>query len=209
MARQDRGERGSVRIDPRLLIGVVLVAGSTAGVWALVTGFDTTTEVYAVRDTVATGTRLDTDDLVVESVRLGGSAERYVVAGELPESGLVATRTIGAGELVPAAAVAERDDSALATVVVPSRGPLPSGLGPGSRVDVWSARLVEHGAYEPPAVLVAGAEVSGVVEPEGMVSGDGVSVELLVPREKVAAVLQALASGDAIDLVGARTGAVD
>jgi hypothetical protein len=38
------------------------------------------------------------------------------------------------------------------------------------------------------------------------VASENVSVELLVPREKVAALLQALAAGDAIDLVPARAG---
>ncbi len=88
--------------------------------------------------------------------------------------------------------------------MVPSRGALPSGLGEGSTVDVWSAREVERGSYEPPAVLVANAEIAGIQEPEGMVDSGGVSVELLIPREKVAALLEGLAAGDAIDLVPAR-----
>jgi hypothetical protein len=80
---------------------------------------------------------------------------------------------------------------------------LPAGVGPGTRVDVWTAEEAEHG-YEPPTVLVSGAEIAGVIESEGMVSTGGTSVELLVPREKVAALLGALASADAIDLVTAR-----
>jgi hypothetical protein len=57
---------------------------------------------------------------------------------------------------------------------------------------------------EPPAVLVSGAEVAAVVEADGMMSSSGPSVELLIPREKTAAVLEALAAGDVIDLVPAR-----
>ena len=85
-----------------------------------------------------------------------------------------------------------------------ARGALPSGLGPGSTVDVWAARELERGAYEPPAVLVANAEVAAIREPEGMVDSGGASVELLIPREKVAALLEGLTAGDAIDLVPAR-----
>ncbi|MFB6609544.1 SAF domain-containing protein [Agromyces sp. NPDC056379] len=205
MARRPRrGERGALRLDPRLIIGMVLIAGSTFGVWSLVSGLDDGVEVYAARDTLTPGTTVTADDLATESVRLGGSATHYLAVGELPEGGLVVARTIEAGELVPDAAVDETDRTGLATVVVPSRGPLPSDVAAGTRVDVWTAKEAERG-YEPPTVLVSDAEIGGVIEAEGMVSTGGTSVELLVPREKVAALLGALASGDAIDLVPARS----
>lgn len=202
--RTERSERGALRLDPRLVIGIVLVAASTTGVWALVSGLDDSIEVYAVRDTATPGSRIVAGDLAIESVRLGTTADRYLTPGELPADGLVVTRTIEAGELVPVSAVDEADRTGLAIVVVPSRSALPSDLGSGSTVDVWSARLVERGEYEPPAVLVAAAEIAAIQEPEGMVESGGPSVELLVPREKVAALLGALAAGDAIDLVPAR-----
>jgi len=76
MARRPaRSERGALRLDPRLLIGLVLVAGSTTGVWALVNGLDDAIEVYSVRDTVTAGSRIDAGDLVVESVRLGSTGD--------------------------------------------------------------------------------------------------------------------------------------
>ncbi len=208
MARTERAERGALRLDPRLLIGIVLVALSTVGVWALVSGLDDGTDVYAVRDTVTPGTRLQATDLTLESARLGVDEALYLAPGDLPDQGLVVTRTIGAGELVPDSAVDAVDRAGLATVVVPSRGALPSELDVGSTVDVWAATELEQGGFEPPAVLVADAQIAGLHEPEGMVASSSVvSVELLIPREKVAALLQALASGDAIDLVPARASA--
>ncbi|GAA1749134.1 SAF domain-containing protein [Agromyces humatus] len=205
MARRTDRERGALRLDPRLIIGIVLIAGSTTGVWALVSGFDDSIEVYVARDTITAGSTVAVDDLVVESVRLGSSAERYLLAEEGVGDGLVATRTVQAGEFVPRSAVDEVDRTGLSVVVVPSRGPLPSGLSAGDRIDVWSAAAVERGSFEPPKVLISDAEIAGLVESEGMVQTDGVSVELLVPREKVAALLEALAAGDAIDLVAARS----
>lgn len=205
--RPQRADRGAPRLDPRLLIGIVLVAASTTGVWALVAGLDDSSEVYAARGTLTPGTRIDADDLDSVSVRLGAGADHYLSPGDVPEGGLIVARTVGPGELVPGSAVDAVDRAGLATVVVPSRGALPSSLAPGATVDVWAAHRLERDAYEPPAVLVAGAEIAAVQEPEGMVASGGASVELLIPREKVAALLEALAAGDVIDLVPARASA--
>ena len=205
MARRTDRERGALRLDPRLIIGIVLIAGSTTGVWALVSGFDDSIEVYVARDTITAGSAVEADDLAVESVRLGSSTERYLLADDEVSGGLVATRTVQAGEFVPKSAVDGADRTGLSVVVVPSRGQLPSGLSAGDRIDVWSAKAVERGSFEPPTVLISDAEIAGLVESEGMVQSEGVSVELLVPREKIAALLEALAAGDAIDLVAARS----
>jgi len=205
MARRPaRGDRGAMRLDPRLVIGMVLIAGSTLGGWALVNGLDDSDEVYVARDTVTPGTTITAGDLAIASVRLGSGTAGYLEPGDLPAGGLIISRTVESGELVPESAVDAVDRAGLATVVVPSRGALPTGLGAGSRVDVWTAKLVERGGFEPPSVLAAAVEVAGIVETEGMVASESVSVELLVPREKVAALLQALAAGDAIDLVPSR-----
>jgi hypothetical protein len=204
MARQPR-ERDRRRLDPRLAIGVVLIAASTAGVWALVTGLDETTEVYAVRDTVTAGDRIGAADLSPTSVQLGEALDRYVTRERLPADGALVTRTIRAGELLPRSAVTDPSAAGLATVVVAIRGALPGGLGAGSPVDVWSAAPLEGGTFAAPVVLVAGAEIAAVVEPGGLVApGAGAEVELRVTHDQVGTVLTAIAEGDAIDLVAAR-----
>ncbi|MCD5347727.1 hypothetical protein PX701_13760 [Agromyces sp. H3Y2-19a] len=205
MTGRNRRERGAVRLDPRLLIGIVLVAGSTIGVWALVDGLDDTVDVYVARETLTPGAELELDRLDVESVRLGTAEAGYLRVDDT-DDGLVVTRTVGKGELVPAAAVGDADATGLSVVVVPSRGTLARGLDAGSRVDVWSARAKDRGGFEAPKVLVADAEIAGIVEDDGMVSSGGASVEVLVPSDRVAAVLEALATGDAIDLVASGSG---
>ncbi|MDR5699830.1 hypothetical protein [Agromyces aerolatus] len=204
MARASTGERVRRRLDPRLAIGLVLVVGSTAGVWVLVTGLDSGSEVYAVRATVTPGHRLDASDLVRRSVRLGGTLERYVTPGSVPGEGVVVTRTIQEGELVPWSAVAPEDAADVATVVVTTRGALPKGLGPGSLVDVWSAPATEGGDHGAPAVLIAGAEIAAVVTADGLLASDHAAVELSVTHDQVGPVLTALAAGDELDLIAAR-----
>ncbi|MRX42858.1 hypothetical protein [Agromyces kandeliae] len=201
--RPTRPARERRRVDLRLLLGLALVAGSTIGVWAVVDSFDDTTRVLVAPVTVTAGSRVTSADLRVERVRLGDLAGGYLVPGDVPDDGLVVTRTVRAGELVPAASVAEVAGVGTATLVVPSRGLLAREIEPGAVVDVWAAGELERGVFEPPVVLVAGAEVAAVLEADGIVAGDGPSVELLIPRAKTAALLEALASGDAIDLVPA------
>src|SRR5688572_28385595 len=104
MARRTDRERGAFRLDPRLIIGIALIAGSTTGVWALVSGLDDSIEVYVARDTITAGSAIEIDDLDVESVRLGSSAAQYLLAGEPAGRGLVATRTVPSGEFVPRSA---------------------------------------------------------------------------------------------------------
>jgi hypothetical protein len=193
-----------VRLDPRLLIGLVLVAGSTVGTWALVEAMDDTREVLVAPETLTPGSRVDEATLRVESVRLGALAAGYLAPEDVPEGGLVVTRTVQAGELVPAASVADSESAELAAVVVAAERPLPDEVEPGALVDVWTAAEVERGVHEPPAVLVAGAEVAAVTAPDGMMAAEGPTVELLIPREKTAAFLEALSAGHAIDLVPAR-----
>ena len=208
--RSARRERGGARIDPRLVIGVVLVAGSAFGVWALVEALDDTTDVVVASETLTPGARIEPGDLRVESVQLGTVAAGYVRPSDVPDDGLVVVRTVRAGELLPAASVAEREEAGLATVVIPGRGALASDVAPGGLVDVWAAAAPERGKKaEPPAVLVSAAEVAAVVEADGMMASAGPSVELLIPREKTAAVLEALAAGDVIDLVPARSSGDD
>ena len=160
-----------------------------------------------MRDTVTPGTRIDAGDLVVESVRLGSAADRYLVPRRRARAG----RRRDANDRVGGAGArhgGRRGGSHGPRGRRRCRAGAPSraGLGAGSTVDVWSARELDRGSFEPPAVLVANAEIAGIQEPEGMVDAGGVSVELLIPREKVAAVLEALAAGDAIDLVPSRAG---
>ncbi|RXZ45708.1 SAF domain-containing protein, partial [Agromyces binzhouensis] len=120
--RPTRPARERRRIDPRLLLGLVLVAGSTVGVWAVVESLDDTTRVLVAPVTLTAGSRVSPSDLRVERVRLGDLVDGYLVPGDVPDDGLVVTRTVRAGELVPAASVADVAVVGTATVVVPSRG---------------------------------------------------------------------------------------
>ena len=198
--------RTRFRFDPRFAIGLALVAASVAGVSAIVANADRTTAVYAARGALAVGDRILASDLVTTQVRLGVADTLYVTPGRVPADGLVVTRTIAAGELVPASAVGTRSGESVTNIVVELQGKLAASIGPGSVVDVWSSRQTDRGLFGPPAVLVGEAAIVRLVESAGFMAADGgLSVELLVPKAKVAAVLESVANGDAIAVVPVNT----
>jgi len=193
-------------VDPRFVLGLVLVVASIVGVSVVVAGSDQSIAVYAARVPLAVGDHLDADDLVETRVRLIGADDLYLTPARIPAEGLVVTRTITPGELVPASAVGTRSGEDVTSLVLDLRGRLSTGLAAGSMVDVWSAGLVDSGVYGPPAVLVGQATIVRILEPTGLIQSDGGrSVEVLVPKDKIAAVLEAVANEDAISLVAVNT----
>src|SRR5690606_13264936 len=123
MNANDRGASARSRwFDPRLAVGIVLVGASVAGVVAIVTAADSTVTVYASGESLAVGDVLSAADLVATEVRLGGLDDGYLAPGDVPDDGLVVTRTIGAGELIPEGAVGEARSEDWASVVVAIRG---------------------------------------------------------------------------------------
>lgn len=200
--------------DPRLLLGIVLVAGSVALGSTLVSAAGRTVPVYAAAEALVPGDVLDVDALRVRDVRLGDADDAYLPADvPLPE-GLVVTRTVGAGELVPRSAVAPEADLGLRPVAIEPNGALPGGLDAGASVDLWfvpgSPRGVAtaavgtargDGAVEP-EILVAGVTVAEVSEPRaGLAVGGAVTVHVLVPETDLPTVLAALAADGSVEVV--------
>lgn len=128
--------------DGRLLVGVLLVLVSVVVGARVVAAADDASRVWSLAADVQPGTTLAAKDLVVTQVRFHGNGDRYLDAGAGSLAGLVVTRALSAGELVPRDAVARPGDGAsryLVTVAV-DRLHVPSGLGHGDLVDVYVSR---------------------------------------------------------------------
>lgn len=192
--------------DPRLGVGVLLVASSIAlATWAIGDA-GRTVGVYAAGTTLTPGDRLTEADTRVLEARLDGQDGAYLlVADGLPEDAVV-TRVVGEGELIPVAAVGEAADVDVRPVVVPLTGTVPTGLGAGSVVDLWLTDPARPGVgpgeeRAEPGMLAGGLVVAGVVESDSIFAGgSGTSVEVLVPRAELPGVLDAL-SGDGVVVV--------
>ncbi|HEY8587997.1 MAG TPA: hypothetical protein VIL55_00460 [Naasia sp.] len=192
-------------VDVRFLLGIGLIAASVLGGGAIVAAAERTETVYAAADALLVGQRVDRGDLVAVPVRLGATSDRYVRPADLPADGLVVTRPVDEGELVPRSAVGTEHAVEQSPIVLPIETEPASAVEPGALVDVWAARRTEDGGVEAPAVLVSRAQVVRTLEGDGLLAGSG-GVEVLIPQDRVARVLQALGDGDALTVVPSGAG---
>ena len=187
-------------LDVRFLIGAILIAGSIAGVWTVVSAARETTPVLAAAHALVPGQALTASDVVEIDAHLGAAEGGYLVPDDL-DDGLVSTRVVAEGEMVPASAITEADEVSQTTVVVRSALGVPTGITPGAQVELWAAPIVGPQEFGEPLVIAPAAIVAGVREDEGVVTGTGATLELTVPRDDVADVLQHVAAGSALSAV--------
>ena len=204
-ARRIRTERR----DLRLAIGVGLVVVSVVlGAKLLSTAGDRV-PVWTAKQALAAGTTLRADDVVAVSVAADN------LASYLPQSsdvtGKVLARDVGAGELVPTAALTDSATGARRLVTVPV-DPLhaPPGLARGERVDVYvspkdGASVGQDGVTVLPTLVLSGALVAdpGSVDTAGTTSQIGVVLDV---ASKDADRAVAAARGGDVDLVRVGTG---
>lgn len=185
--------------DPRLLVGLVLIAVSVAAVATIVRSADQTTPYYAAKGPIAPGTVLTQADLVVVSARI--SSDAYVPAADKPW-GRVVNRTVGAGELLRAAALSEPEDFDGRPVAVQTTLPLAASITRGATVDVYVTQE-DHAGQPVTRIIGEGLVVDDVVsEDRSFGIGTGQTVYVVVPTRQIAEFLEALAGGGEISVVG-------
>ncbi len=126
--------------DPRLWIGVLLVAGSVVLGARLLAAADDTVAVWALADERGSGSPVVAADLEVQRVRFGDddALARYFPADEAVPDGLVLTRAVGAGELLARSAVADATtDEVLQVPLAVDPQQVSPDVTTGSVVDVW------------------------------------------------------------------------
>jgi hypothetical protein len=136
--------------DPRLAIGVALVALSVVVGVRVVDGRDATTPVLAAAEALVPGQVLTDDDLTVVEVRFasGVSADHYLPAGS-PVEDLVVTRAVAEGEMLPRAATSGPGEAGARLPLAVPLGQVPSTVETGSVVDVWVSSGEAVGATGP------------------------------------------------------------
>lgn len=199
--------------DPRLLIGLLLVAASVVAGARILSAGDETSAVWALRSDVRAGAAAAAGDLERVRVHLDDDNGRRYVPAEGPASDAfvdtlgrhVWTHDLRAGELVSRSALTEAD--AASGAELPLRvetGSLPADLGAGDSVDVWVSREGpaaggDEAASPGSARAIASARVINVRATNAALSDTGTQVVLVAvdrdQREELDEVLATLATG--------------
>lgn len=184
--------------DPRLGLGVVLVAASiAAGSWAVAQASHTV-QVYATTATLAPGEALDVTELAVKEAWPGEITQRYLMPSQELAPDTVITRGVGSGELIPRSAIGKASDLEVRPVTVPLPHGAPQGLSIGARADLWLIDPAGPGeSSEPrsePELLANDLDVADIAEAEGLLAANGSSAQVLVPHDELADVLDALSA---------------
>jgi len=199
--------RGGGWRDPRLWVGLLLVAGSVLLGARVVAAADDSVAVWATAGDLGVGDVVSADDLVVRRVRFDPAEDlaRYLPADEPLPADLALTRAVGAGELLPRAALGPVGDADVVEVplaVEPAQ--VPPSVAEGSTVDVYVAPPDARGPADLVLEDVVVVDAPPVTAELGSV-GDRQLV-LAVPEEQVDRLPDALGAAAAGTVVVVREG---
>ena len=183
-----------------MILGMLLIAISVAGVWLVIEGNNRTEEFLVAAKAASSGSVITDSSFRVVRMNLGESARLYLKPGDL-EPGDYLLNTMEAGQLVALGSVASAIIDARQPVVITSTMPLPQGVGVGDFVDIWVSEAQEGGSFAAPMTLVLDAEIVDVAEASGVMADQQPRVQVLVPVESVSPILDAVASKDALSMI--------
>ena len=167
--------------DPRLWVGVAIVAASVLTGSRVLASADDTVAVWVVYRDVGPGETLSPDDLVAERVRFADDTrlEAYFTAADALPGELPLLRGLGSGELLPRAAIGAADATdtvELSLAVAPLL--VPPSVGAGSVVDIYLSDRAERSGSAQPAVAAL-SEVSVVAAPASAAGTSVLSARLM------------------------------
>ena len=142
--------------NPRLLLGVVLVAACVALGARLFAVADDTVAVWSVSRDLPAGAEVQEGDLEPRQISFPDdrTANGYLSAGDAVPDEATLSHAVSAGELLPRSALAEEDGKDLVEVPVSVlTDDLPATVRQGSVVDVW---------VTPKVAATGGAKVKAV-----------------------------------------------
>lgn len=195
--RARRSHRARWR-NPRLLVGLVLVAGSVVLGARLFASADDTVGVWSVARDLPVGAVVEKADLEPRQVRFSEpeTAAGYLAVGTDPPNGGILARPVSAGELLPHSAFAENAVEDLVEVPVSVLADdLPATVRQGSVVDIWVTPKLAgpgEGKLKATAVLTDVVVVSVPTSSEGLAPQATRQVIVGVPTGRTAALATAL-----------------
>lgn len=188
--------------DPRLLIGILLVLASVAGVVALVGNAEKTVPMYAARDALVVGQKINVDSFTIVHVQLGEASDQYLDPGDALVENAVAVRMVPKGEIVPRSSIGRTDALDRKPVSVTIEEPLPKEVIAGSHVDVWVSLPDERNGFQAPVLMLPGAEVAALnVAASSLGSSKNMQLMVLVTDKQMPKFIGAVANKAKVSVV--------
>jgi hypothetical protein len=195
--------------DTRLLVGVLLVLASVALGSLVVAHVDDRTAVYAARGPLVPGQRLTDHDLSRVDVQLGAELPRYLPATAALAPDRFVLRPVPAGELVPAAALGDRDDVGVQPLVLTVDAGAAAALQVGSVVDVYVNRVDpaaggSAAGFVGPELTLEAVSVSSLPRGSGGLGGGSAgdrAVQVMAPTPRIKEVIAAVDQGARVTVV--------
>src|SRR6195952_1232318 len=156
--------------NPRLLLGLLLVAASVVVGARLMAAADDTVGVWAVARDLPAGATIEADDVQRRQVRFPdeATADGYLAATDRLPAAATLNRPVTTGELLPRAAIAAQAERDVVEVPI-SVGvdDLPATVRQGSVVDVWVAPKVAAADGQRPTAGPVLTDVVVIAVPRG------------------------------------------
>jgi hypothetical protein len=188
--------------DPRFIAGIALIIVSILLTTWIIQRSRGGEEVYQLLSPVAQGQPIEISKVSVVSAHTGSNA--YLPVGEIPD-GAIATRSLSAGELLPRDAVSTAAEQDRRQVVINVATKIPSSVGVGSQVEVWSidASTPLQTEDTEPTLIAASAIILNISEPDTTMIERAQAVEISVTETDLTKVLAATGTTGALVIVPA------
>jgi len=188
--------------DPRFIAGIALIIVSILLTTWIIQRSRGGEEVYQLLSPVAQGQPIEISKVSVVSARTGSNA--YLPVGEIPD-GAIATRSLSAGELLPRDAVSTAAEQDRRQVVINVATKIPSSVGVGSQVEVWSidASTPLQTEDTEPTLIAASAIILNISEPDTTMIERAQAVEISVTETDLTKVLAATGTTGSLVIVPA------
>lgn len=188
--------------DPRLLIGILLVLASVAGVVALVGNADKTVPMYAAKDAIVVGQKITPDSFTIVQVQLGDVDGKYLDPADDLDANAVAIRMVPKGELVSGSSIGQIDALDRKPAPITITEPLPKEVVVGAYVDVWVALPDDRNGFVEPVLMLPGAEVASLSSASGSLgASQNMALMVLVTDAQMPKFLGAVANKAKVSVV--------
>ena len=178
----------------KLSFGFILVAGSAAGVAAIVSDASQTSEVLVASVSIAPGEEISRSNAEIQLVPVSPLWGDFASPHEL-DVGLIAREVIDEGSVIPVRSLDKNVVSDDSVVTLSLSVGKPQWLTIGAPVEVWVVPPGNENSFEVPFIVAPQAVIIDVRVEEGFAADSRAStVDVLVPRRSLPGIIHALAN---------------